>query len=626
MLFRPWSLDVCGFIALFQDKPIYDVDVARTASIRMAHRGPDACGEWREKDIWLFHRRLSIIDLKTGYQPMESHDRRYVVAFNGEIYNFLELRRLLEREGAVFRTESDTEILLEGYRHWGVDVVYHLNGMFAFVIWDRMEKVVFGARDRVGIKPLSWTCRDGALIVTSTLESLGALNGFTQIDPVAVRDLMTFDYIPSPRTIFHDVYKLEPGRRFQWRIGMGKPSIDCYWKPPSAHLSARSPDEFELEALLEQAVKRQMVSDVPIGAFLSGGIDSSLIVALMARQSQKPVRSFSIAFRDAAADESSIAGLVARQFGTDHTVLPAEDLGSEMLLTVLGQLDEPFADPALVPTYALSKMTAGYVKVALSGDGGDEVFGGYPKYLWREGRHSRFPGHRAFERMLCALSWRPRGMAHLYWRMLPPRDLFRWSWVRYGDFPVFRKDLRQVLSFDCYQAAEVSDYFEPWERVAKRYGPHIDTDVLMRADLETYLSENCLVKTDRASMLASLEVRVPYLDETVIDRIVPLHADQKIVGGQLKSLLIPIARRILPRQVWDRPKHGFDVPLDRFLAQQWRVALETALDWGEAHLSCLDYRYLRRLHRLNLSQGGIGRELWNPFVLLAWSMARSVHL
>ncbi len=213
-----------------------------------------------------------------------------------------------------------------------------------------------------------------------------------------------------------------------------------------------------------------MISDVPIGVFLSGGIDSSLMVALMARESKKPVRSFSIAFKDADADESSIAGLVARQFGTDHTVLPAEDLGPDMLLELLGRLDEPFADPAFVPTYALAKMTAGHVKVALSGDGGDEVFGGYPKYLLGDTHPWRIPGHRFLDASLRTLAWRPRGMSHLYWRTLTPEERIRWSWVRYGDFPVFRKDLRQILAARYHETAEVSGYFEPWERVAKRYG------------------------------------------------------------------------------------------------------------------------------------------------------------
>jgi asparagine synthase (glutamine-hydrolysing) len=373
-------------------------------------------------------------------------------------------------------------------------------------------------------------------------------------------------------------------------------------------------------------VKRQMISDVPIGVFLSGGIDSSLLVALMARESRKPVRSFSIAFKDTKADESSIAGLVARQFGTDHTVLPAEDLGPEMLLELLGRLDEPFADPAIVPTYALAKMTAGHVKVALSGDGGDEVFGGYPKYLLADTRPRPIPGHRLLDASLRTLGWKPRGMSHLYWRTLNHEERIRWSWVRYGDFPVFRRDLRQVLASRYHETAQVSGFFEPWERVAKRYGVNIERDVLMRADLGTYLSENCLVKTDRASMLASLEVRVPFLDELILDRILPLHANRKIVDGTLKALLMPMARRLLPSHVWDRPKHGFHVPLDRFLSGIWRPAVDAALDWGEIHADVFNYPYLRRLHTINITEGGVGREIWNPFVFLAWAMGRSVKL
>jgi asparagine synthase (glutamine-hydrolysing) len=292
-------------------------------------------------------------------------------------------------------------------------------------------------------------------------------------------------------------------------------------------------------------------------------------------------------------------------------------------LNLVGALDEPFCDPAFVPTYALSQMTKQHVKVALSGDGGDEVFGGYPKYLFGENGHVRLPFPCAFQRVLRSIRWRPRGMSRIYWRTLKSPELIRFAWARYGDFPVFRKDLRQLLSASFQKDAAIENYFEPWERRARRYGTSIDTDVLMRVDLETYLSENCLVKTDRASMLASLEVRVPYLDETVLDRVLPLPSTDKIRKRQLKALLMPIARRLLPREVWDRPKHGFTVPLSKQLAGSWRPAVEAALDWGESNLSFFNYRYLRRLQEINLSEGGVDRELWNPFVFLAWSMAQS---
>jgi|RhiMetdeSRZDD1v2_1073273.scaffolds.fasta_scaffold92002_2 asparagine synthase (glutamine-hydrolysing) len=618
---------MCGFIAILQDQPVIEIESARHALETLGHRGPDASGEWVEGHVFLGHRRLSIIDLATGNQPMVSTDGRYVIVFNGEIYNFLELREELSRAGVEFRTHSDTEVILEGYRSWGPRVVDRLNGMFAFVIWDRARRVAFGARDRVGIKPLCWAVRRNTLMISSTLEPFYRWqNSDGEYDLVAVRDLMTFDHIPVPRTIFKQVKKLEPGSCFEWFAGASEPVLQRYWAPPQVDLAAPVPDEFELEDLLDRAVQRQMISDVPIGAFLSGGIDSSLMVAMMARHSSSPVRTFSVAFAEGNVDESAIAERVAREFATEHTVLRAEELGPEGLLELIGRLDEPFCDPALVPTYALSEMTKRHVKVALSGDGGDEVFGGYPKYLSRQNGHVRLPFASWFPHLVRRLPWRPRGVGRIYWRTLEPEGQFRYGWVHYGDFPVFRKDLRQLLSAPYQGAAQVEEFFEPWQRRACRYGTSFETDVLMRADLETYLSENCLVKTDRASMLASLEVRVPYLDELILERILPLPAGSRMLDGRLKALLVPIAQRLLPREVWDRPKHGFDVPIDVRLSGAWKPAVEAALDWGESHLDLFDYRYLRRLHAINMREGGIGIELWNPFVFLAWSMVHSIKL
>jgi asparagine synthase (glutamine-hydrolysing) len=617
---------MCGFVAIFNQEQPRDVQIARHALDKLAHRGPDARGEWFEDGVFLGHRRLSIIDLNTGHQPMQSIDSKFVIVFNGEIYNFLDLRQQLTRKGAKFRTQSDTEVILEGYRLWGPGVVERLNGMFAFVIWDRVSRIAFAARDRLGIKPLCWAMFKDRLVVSSTLEAIQTPNFTNCYDLVAVRDLMSFDYIPAPRTVFKEVWKLEPGSWFQWSPGKNGPSIERYWIPPVADDTLTPPDEYELESLIERVVKRQMISDVPIGAFLSGGIDSSLLVAMMARHSPRPVRTFSVKFSEGDVDESSIAELVARRFGTDHTVLCAEEVSANELLELIGRLDEPFCDATLVPLYALSVLTKQHVKVVLSGDGGDEVFGGYMKYLAGENGSCAFPLSSYLGEVLKAIPWRPRGVGRFYSQTLSISDRIRFAWTRYGNFPVFRKDLRQLLNPTHQGAAEIEQYFEPWERRAKRYGDNYNVDTLMRADLETYLSENCLVKTDRASMLASLEVRVPYLDEIILDRILPLTASCKIRDGGLKSLLLPIARRLLPREVWDRPKHGFNVPLDFRLAGAWRSAVETCLDWGDAHFDIFDYGYLRKLHRINLSERGITSELWNPFVLIAWVMGRRLNL
>lgn len=611
---------MCGFVAFLQNAPIFDIETARRTLDTITHRGPDAEGEWCEREVMLLHRRLSIIDLATGDQPMQSRDGRYVIVFNGEIYNFPQLRDELSDKGVQFHTHSDTEVILEGYAYWGAEVLARLHGMFAFVIWDRHLCRVFTARDRLGIKPLCWARYGGALIVASTLEPFKYLEAFDKIDLVAVRDLMAFDYIPSPRTILKNVNKLDPGSYFLWHLGEPIPTITHYWRSPLSKSSEPSPDEYELEELLDRAVARQMISDVPIGAFLSGGIDSSLLVAFMARHSEQPVRTFSCAFADSLSDESHIAKQVASQFGTDHVVLRAEDVGPKALLELLGCLDEPFADPAVVPTLALSKMTASHVRVALSGDGADEVFGGYPKYLQGGVSQSAFPLSSLLHRALRAVPWKSRFAQHVYWRTLSFQDRIQWSWLRFGDFPVFPKDITQLFSPSYHQAAKLDQVFLPWEQRAKRFGKVYDMDVLMRTDLEMYLSENCLVKTDRASMLASLEVRVPYLDETVLDRLLPVHADRKIVNRELKSLLMPVARRLLPKEVWDRPKHGFGVPLNIWLAGNWRPAVEEALEWGEAHVDLFNYSYLRRLHKMNMVNPKMARQLWNPFIFLAWMM------
>ena len=258
---------MCGLLTILQEAPVVDIAVARRALDAIAHRGPDAAGEWREGEVFIGHRRLSIIDLATGDQPMLSADGRYVIAFNGEIYNFLKLRELLAREGVIFKTQSDTEVILEGYRRWGACVVERLHGMFAFVIWDRLRSVTFGARDRLGIKPLCWAMQRGALLIASTLEPFSLLPDFHRLDLIAIRDLLTFDYIPAPRTILDGVQKLEPGTRFEWCFGADKPMIERYWSPPLSNDASPVPNELELEDLLDQAVHRQMISDVPIGAF-----------------------------------------------------------------------------------------------------------------------------------------------------------------------------------------------------------------------------------------------------------------------------------------------------------------------------------------------------------------------
>lgn len=621
---------MCGIFGVIQpDRELWSKEILCAATDALSHRGPDASGYWAEDGVFLGHRRLAIIDLSTGAQPMFSHDQRYVVIFNGEIYNYRELRAELVKRGHRFLTQSDTEVILEAYRCWGVDSVQRLEGMFAFVLWDRQERTFFAARDRVGIKPFCWTMHNGALLFSSTLEPLLILPDLPRrLNYEALRDLLVFNYIATPRTILSNVHKLPPGYRMTWTPDkQTAPQQQCYWEVPPPKVEAnvdRAALLDEVESLLDQAVHRQMVSDVPLGAFLSGGIDSSLLVALMGRHSSQPVKTFSISFQRKKYDESSIAQQVAAQLGTEHTVLAAEDATADDVQTIIGNLDEPFADRALVPTFILSGLARRHVTVALSGDGGDEVFGGYKKYLTGEDvlRNHWLPWSRPLKFALDQMPLNFRGNGRLYWHTLTPKERIRYQRSCYGNFPILRKDLQMVLSPPTYTAVDAPKFFQHWDDHATRWGKQYTMDVMMRTDIRTYLSENCLFKTDRASMMQSLEVRVPYLDELVLNRVLPLPANEKIKNGQLKSLLVPLAQRLLPREVWDRPKHGFSVPIGTYMAGPWSTLVDQVFDWGESHAPLFNYTHLQRRVVRNQRHESSNRDLWIPFVMLLWLYKR----
>lgn len=623
---------MCGIFIVIQKHPLWQSTILMEATDALSHRGPDGQGYWQENGVFLGHRRLSIIDLNTGDQPMFSHDRRYVIVFNGEIYNYRELRIYLQQAGHHFCTASDTEIILEAYRRWGDNCLQQLNGMFAFALWDREQQRLLAARDRLGIKPLCWTLHRGALIISSTLEPLWRLPDLPRkLDYEGLRDVLVFDYIPAPRTILQGVQKLPAGHFLNWQLGQSEPVIRSYWqvpRPRHENLPPREELESRVEILLDQAVRRQMIADVPLGAFLSGGIDSSLVVALMARHSPKPVKTFSISFQDKGYDESPYAQAVAQTFATEHTVWPAEKVDGDQLLDIIGRLDEPFADPTLIPTFALSALTRRQVTVALSGDGGDEVFGGYQKYL-QYGDDGECPSTswlRPVKWLAEFLPVRPRGVGRFYPRALTPLERIPFNWVRYGNFPLFRKDLRQVLSASAADQVKAEAYFEPWRIHARRFGNNYSTDLLMRTDLTTYLSGNCLVKTDRASMMNSLEVRVPYLDELLLDFVLPFPATVKIVRGQLKSLLISLAQKLLPQESWDRPKQGFNVPIGKYLATDWAPWVDRLLNWGQAHLPLFNYPYLQKLVKINRGSQDMGSALWNPLVILIWYYHHAAYI
>ena len=575
--------------------------LAQAMSDSLLHRGPDAGGLWRDDaaGLALGHRRLSIVDLSpAGAQPMVSSCGRFVISYNGEVYNSAELRPALEAAGRSFRGHCDTEVIVEGAAVWGVRAtVEKLIGMFAMALWDRKERVLYLVRDRLGIKPVYWADLDGRVLFGSELKSLRADRDWSPaLDRDALASYLRFGYVPTPMTIYRGVQKLPPGTILA--VGeTGAPRIEAYWSLADIARAGRSArlDASEEEAttaldtLLRDAIGRRMVADVPLGAFLSGGIDSSTVVALMQAQSTRPVRSFSIGFREHDFNEAQHAALVARHLGTDHTELY---VSPEHALSVIPRLaemyDEPFADSSQIPTFLVSEMTRQHVTVALSGDGGDELFAGYTRYfrgemLWR-----------AIDRM-------PRGardLAAMGVRAVSPSAWTALAGIipeskRPAQFGDKMHKLARVLEGEAEASAfyrqVISLWLEPASLVKggiEPQGPLEDLSVkdlvpnfverMQYLDTITYLADDILAKVDRASMAVSLEARVPLLDHRVVAFSWSLPPAMKAGDGMGKRLLRRVLDRYVPRELVERPKMGFSAPINAWLRgplREWAAPL-----------------------------------------------------
>lgn len=638
---------MCGIAGFLDEKRRWDDGRLNAAAAEMAatlrHRGPDASATWADAraGIAFGHTRLSIVDLSAaGGQPMTSSCGRCVITYNGEVYNAGELREELERSGRRFRGHSDTEVIVEGCAAWGVaETVRRLIGMFAFALWDHTEGALTLVRDRLGIKPLYWGRQDGRLVFASELKALKPLPGWhAEIDRQALASFMRYSYVPAPASIYKRIFKLRPGTML--RVAAGKePEITAYWSLPlPAEPEASHPRELSdedaadgLEELLFDAVKRRLVADVPLGAFLSGGIDSSTVVALMQRASNKPVRTFSIGFHEDVYNEAQHAKEVAAHLGTDHTeqyVTPGE--AREVIPRLPSIYDEPFADSSQIPTLLVSAMTREHVTVALSGDGGDELFAGYNRYV---------QGLRLAR--LRAMAPRPlRAMAGRALTALPPQ-----GWDRlYRAVPAAMRPrlagdkmhkLASVLPEDDigYYRKLVSQWDPAWTLVDGAREPQdIGSDRALRArftdpvawmqylDTLTYLPDDILTKVDRASMAVSLEARVPILDHRVVEFAWSLPHHQKIRNGTSKWLLRQVLHRLVPRQIVERPKMGFGVPIDSWLRgplKEWAEDLlaesELAKD-GILHAAPIREKWAEHLS---------GRRnwqylLWNVLMFQAW--------
>jgi asparagine synthase (glutamine-hydrolysing) len=589
------------------------------------HRGPDAGGEYLDDQVGLAHRRLSIIDLsEQGNQPMHSADGQLVIVFNGEIYNFLELRAELARQGVSFRTGTDTEVILALYALEGPACLERLNGMFAFAVWDKTAQTLFLARDRVGKKPLYYYHGGGdRLAFASEIKALLELPGMPRkIEPTAIADYLKYLYVPAPKSIFKQIYKLPPGHCLHLAIG-GEPVIREYWdldfSRPAVGTFTEHADQ--LMELVRQSTVQRMIADVPLGAFLSGGLDSSAVVALMAGASSTKVKTCSIGFADKAHDETPFAREVAELFGTEHReYFVREDLTGTVAL-LPRYFDEPFADSSAVPTWHVSRLARQAVTVALAGDGGDEGFGGYEKYV-TELHEDRV--RRSVPRpVLSLLNRAARGRGGTLARkvrsltgsaLLDPAIGF----YRTNSF-VSDEDLAGLLTGRIKAACRGYDPSEHTTRHWRRLQGVDHVTRMLYTDLKTYLPGDILVKVDRMSMAHSLEVRAPLLDYRVLEFAATLPSSWKIKGRDKKYILKETFGRCLPERILHRRKHGFTVPLDSWFRGELKEMAARNLFDGSRMAQYFDLGYLRQIwDRHQARKENQGTLLWSLLMFALW--------
>ncbi len=642
---------MCGISGIFSTAPALDrLDlrhVARSMATQITHRGPDDHGVWQDADwpLCLAHRRLSIIDLsEEGRQPLESHSGRYVISYNGEIYNFQALMADLEAQGVRFRGHSDTEVMLAAFESWGFDrTLQHLNGMFAFALWDKQEKVLHLVRDRLGKKPLyiGWAGSD--LIFGSELKALRAHPFFEgTISRRALALYARYSAVPAPFSIYENIWQLLPGCRLTLDLSGGdlKPQADMsaqmepYWDMGQVVEEARAQEQIDtdeaaikgLDDLLRQCTAERMISDVPLGAFLSGGIDSSTVVAAMQLQSERPVKTFSIGFREAGFDEAVYAREVARHLGTEHY---EHYMSAKEALEIIPRLpviyDEPFADVSQIPTFLVSQFARQHVTVALSGDGGDEIFGGYQR-------------HYVVPAIWQRVGWLPRGVRAAMSRAIHLIPTERWDRLVPQQPQIGERLYKVAELLPLANASAIYDHLvAQWpdeqtpvlDAVFSRI-PLTNPELLpqglnfgeqmMFSDALSYLPNDILTKVDRASMAVALEVRAPLLDPRLTAFAWSLPRDMRVRGGVGKWLLRQWLDRHVPRTLIDRPKQGFSVPVAEWLRGPLRSWAEDLLNADAMRQQGLfDAQAVRRCWHDHLAgRGRNAYKLWNVLMFQAW--------
>lgn len=567
---------MCGIIGFASYKEIKKREYLRLGRDEIIHRGPDDYGEWWSDDgkVGFGHRRLSIIDLsKAAHQPMQDISKNLTIVFNGEIYNYLEIKKDLESMGYVFQTSSDTEVLLMAWKKWGEKCLDYINGMFSFAIYDKIKGYIFLARDRSGEKPLFYSLCNGELRFASELKALLIDPSFThKISRKALNCYLMMGYVPGSMCIIENVAKLPPAHKMKFYYKTGKCEVSSYWEPPEFDVNAYYDENElvdELQFLLEDSVKKQLIADVPVGILLSGGIDSSLITALATKVSGN-VKTFNVSFPEYTKyDESMYARFIAKYFATDHIELNAENIEPSLLKKLSRQYDEPLADSSMVPTYLVSKLVKKYCTVAIGGDGGDELFGGYHHYsrlLWIKEKSEFIPIRIRKIIANLALNFMPLGFKGRNWVEALGVD-FSNELPLIGLF--FDKNTRRELLkfYDEQPEHDADDIIN--SRIPRT------NDLLQRAtrmDFLNYMPEDILVKIDRASMLNSLEIRAPMLDYRILDfslRKIPSYL--KATARDRKIILKKLSQRLLPKDFDTQRKQGFSIPLEEWLKKgDWK--------------------------------------------------------
>lgn len=582
---------MCGITGFVYADPARPADAATVDAMcrTLTHRGPDDQGIHTEGPVGLGARRLSIIDLESGHQPVHNENKTVWAAFNGEIYNYRELTTLLQRRGHRFSSKSDTEVIVHAYEEFGDEFLEHLNGMFAIAVWDAPKRRLLLARDRTGIKPLYYTQQKDALVFGSEIKAILAYPGIPRtIDLVALNEYLSFEYVPTPRSIFQGIAKLPPGHLLSYTVG-GEIHVQSYWDVNLSRSEGVQPKRIqdytaELSQIMRDVVQKEMISDVPIGVLLSGGIDSSAVAALMTELSPGNVKSFSITFDDPSFDESQYAQQVARHLGTDHHELKlTPSTAVDLMPKIAACMDEPLGDSSLVPTYLLSQFTRGYVKTALGGDGGDEMFGGYPT----------LKAHRLveyYERLvpgfvrLRLIPWLVNRLPVSYDNISLDFKIRRFIGGR--GVPLVVRHHRWLGSFTPEEKRRLlvpgahlqeKDAYDVAFRHLQTCQARDPINQVLYCDMKLYLEGNILPKVDRASMANSLEVRVPFLNHTLVEYVASLPHHLKLHGMTSKYLLRECLKGRIPENVLKRGKKGFNMPVAKWLTGPLRPLMEDML-------------------------------------------------